>query len=192
MELRSEIAVDAPAGAAWEILGERFHDIGSWAAPITSSCSVGHDGAVAGATRACSIASFGPFEAGTIKERLIAFDSERMAFEYEALEGMPSFVAQAVNRWSVHPLDDARSVVRIHATLTLRGPIVLLSWLLRWQMQRGGVRVLEELRYYVEHGRPHPRKLAAVAKALGRPPPLTKPSAPPAVATPRDPETGPG
>jgi hypothetical protein len=128
---------------------------------------VGDDSLEPGATRSCHTARFGPFEAGAIKERLIAFDRERMAFEYEAVDGMPRFVARAVNRWSVHPVDDRRCVVRIHATLTLRGPVVLLTWLLRWQMQRGGAHVLEELKYYVEHGRPHRRKLAAAAQVPG-------------------------
>jgi hypothetical protein len=74
MELRNEIVIDAPAAAAWNALGERFDRIGEWAAPIQSSCAVGEAPPGVGFTRACHIAAVGPVKAGTIKERLTAFD----------------------------------------------------------------------------------------------------------------------
>ena len=73
---------------------------------------------------------------------------------------MPAFVSKAINRWSVHSESATRCVVRTHATLTLYGPIRALVILLRLKLRMEGARVLEELRYRVEHGRPHPRKLA--------------------------------
>lgn len=168
MDLRNEITINAPAAAVWAALGERFMHVGEWAAPISSSCPVGEATPGVGVVRACHIDGFGPVKPGTIQERLTSFDRDRMSFEYEALEGMPSFITRAVNRWSVHPLDGERSLVRIHATLTLKGPAVLLSCLLRWQMQAGGARVAEELKYFVEHGKPHRRKLAASSATAGR------------------------
>jgi uncharacterized protein YndB with AHSA1/START domain len=161
MDLRSQITIEAPAERVWEAIGERFMRIAEWAAPITSSCPVGSSELRVGVTRACSIAPFGPIKAGVVKERLTRFDRDGMTFEYEALEGMPSFVVRAVNRWSVERLGGQRSIVRIHATLTLRGVVSWLSWPMKWQLQAGGVRVAEELKYFVEHGRAHPRKQAA-------------------------------
>jgi hypothetical protein len=163
MELRNEISIDAPAHRVWEALGERFMHVGEWAAPITSSCPVGDSTPDVGVTRACTIAAFGPVKPGVIKERLTAFDRARMTLEYEALEEMPSFVTRAVNRWSVVPQGDDHAIVRIHATLELRGPVALVSCLIRWQLQSGGARVAEELKYFLERGEPHPRKLAARA-----------------------------
>ncbi|MCL2449161.1 MAG: SRPBCC family protein [Polyangiaceae bacterium] len=161
MELRSEITIEAPPERVWHALGERFMHIGEWAAPITSSCPVGPSEPGVGMSRACTITPFGPARAGVVKERLTRFDRERMVFEYEALEGLPSFVARAVNRWSVARLGEGRSVVRIHATLTLRGPMRLFGRLVEWQVRSGGARVTEELKYFVENGTPHPRKVAA-------------------------------
>jgi hypothetical protein len=83
-----------------------------------------------------------------------------MTLTYESAEGMPAFVSKAISRWCVHPETATRCVVRTHATLTLRGPIRLLQMLLRLKLRQNGARVLDELRYRVEYGRPHPRKLA--------------------------------
>jgi hypothetical protein len=159
MEIRAEVRIDAPARTAWAVLGDQFGEIGQWAGPIVYSSLDSPPGA--GAVRTCQIASFGPFQAGTIKERLLQFDPTAMTLEYESAEGMPAFVSNAVNRWSVHAETASRCVVRTHATLDVRGPIRAVEALLRIQLRRNGVRVLEELRYRVEHGRPHPRKLAA-------------------------------
>src|SRR5688572_20692954 len=110
MELRFEIAIDAPGHRVWEVLGERFMRISDWAAPITSSWPVGSGTPDVGAVRACTIAAFGPVKPGAVRERLISFDRNHMTFEYEALEeGMPAFVARAVNRWNVLRVDDERS-----------------------------------------------------------------------------------
>lgn len=163
MELRNQITIDASAERVWRVLGERFMHVGEWAAPITSSCAVEDHAPRAGATRACSIAPFGPIRAGVVRERLTRFDAEGMSFEYEAVGGMPRFVSSAVNRWSVTPVDATRSRVCIHATLRLRGPMSLLGCVLRWQFTRAGAKVAEELKFFVEHGRPHPRKVSGAA-----------------------------
>lgn len=162
MELKAEVVVNAPAGAAWAIIGEHFGRIGEWATPISAS-SLDGDPCV-GAVRTCHIAGFGPVKPGVIRERLVAFDPVSRSFAYEAAEGMPRFFGYAINRWSVHALDDRRCVVRIHATLQLRGPMRMLGLLLKIKMSRDSRGVLEELCHRIEAGTPHPRKLEALAK----------------------------
>lgn len=158
MDLHSELIIEAPAARVWHALGERFMHVADWAAPILHSCPVGSGEPGVGVTRACTIAPFGPVKAGVVSERLLGFDREAMRFEYEAAGGMPAFIASAVNRWSVTPLDEGRSLVRIHATVRLRGPMVLLGWLLAWQFRSAGAKTAEELKHFVETGQPHPRK----------------------------------
>jgi len=166
MDLSGEILVNAPADAAWQILGEHFADIGEWAVPIASSSLDGE--LQCGAIRTCHTARFGPVPAGIIKERLIEYDPRAMSFAYEAVAGMPGFIERAANHWSVHPLDDGRCLVRTRATLKLCGPAALFGCLLKWKLQTDSARVLDELRYRIEHGQPHPRKVRAMANgALG-------------------------
>jgi len=174
MELRNEILIEVPAERVWNVLGERFMDISEWAAPITASCAVGTAEPGVGATRVCSIVPFGPVRAGIVKERLTHFDRDAMAFQYEAIEGMPRFISEAVNRWSVSRVDERRSLLRIHATLTLRGPMSFLACLVAWQLESGGAKVAEELKYFAENGRPHPRKLASRRRSTSLPPSETR------------------
>lgn len=154
MEMRAELVIDAPAGDAWAVVGERFGEIGQWASAITES--VMDDPPAVGQVRTCQIAGFGPIPAGVIAERLTGFDPEARSLSYEAVAGMPWFVIGAVSRWSVDEGPGSACTVRIHATLTLRLAARPLSPVLRWRMRADTRRVLAELRHRVEAGLPDP------------------------------------
>ncbi|HEX2671948.1 MAG TPA: SRPBCC family protein, partial [Polyangiaceae bacterium] len=136
-----------------------------WASPIVASCPVGDSPLSCGAVRECTIAAFGPVKPGTITERLVSFDGERMQLEYEALDGLPKFMERAVNRWRVVPLGTACAVVRVHASVRLGWSGWLLAPLLKWQLLAAGTRTLEELKHFVEQGQVHPRKGTAISQA---------------------------
>jgi hypothetical protein len=164
MELRAEITINTPAQNAWHILGKRFGYIAEWASPITESSLQGEPSI--GTVRTCHIAGFGPVKPGIIKEQLLSFEPASMSFTYQAIQGMPGFISKAINHWSVRPLDEAHCVVSTHATLELRGVARLFGLFLKWKMTKNGAGVLEELRYYIEHKRPHPRKASAILKTI--------------------------
>jgi hypothetical protein len=102
---------------------------------------------------------FGPFKPGTVREQLTAFDPQSRTLAYVAIDGLPPFAGRAVNHFSVQALSDTRCAVRSYATLELRGPMRIFGWLVRRRLERVGSQVLAELAYFVEHGRPHARKL---------------------------------
>jgi len=152
--------VAVPAEQAWALVGERFGDIGTWAAPITRSSLDAAPGP--GAVRTCHVRGFGPLPDGVVHERLLIFDAAGRSLLYDA-DGLPRFIARAVNRWSVTARGEGACTVRADATLTLRGPMRLLGWVVRARLRESATAVLDELRHHLETGTPHPRKLAAAA-----------------------------
>jgi hypothetical protein len=161
MQLRAEVQIGAPPEVAWDVVGDQFGRVGEWACPISESSIDGRPGV--GAVRTCRVSGFGPVGAGVIAERLTVFDQAGRRLEYEAARGMPAFVARAASRWSVHPRLDQACVVRVHASVALRPWAWALGPLLWWRIRGQSRRVLEELAYRVETGRPHPRKAAVRA-----------------------------
>jgi Polyketide cyclase / dehydrase and lipid transport len=163
MKLELQVEINGPADAAWAVLGERFADIGEWAAPIRSSTLDGELGI--GAIRTCQIAKFGPLALGAVRERLIAFDPARMTLAYESVDGLPSFITSAVNRLSIHNVSDRRCLVHSQGNVALQRRVWLFEPLVKWRLQVAARLVLEELRHQVEHGRAHPRKVASTDAA---------------------------
>ena len=72
---------------------------------------------------------------------------------------MPAFVTRARNRWQVTAITDTQTRVAINAVIDFRGPLgrLALRWLLA-RVGRTGRYLLEDLKHYVEEGRPSPRK----------------------------------
>jgi hypothetical protein len=172
-ELHRTIFVAASPASAWTILGERFGDIGEWAAPVAASRLDGELGV--GARRTCKIAGFGPVAAGQIEERLVEFDRAARQLEYVAITGLPEFIAHASNHWRVRASGHGCEV-STHASVEIRWPMALLAGPMRWKLAGDSQRVLEDLRYRIEQGHPHPRKLALARTSA--PADAAEPSAP--------------
>ncbi len=115
MKIVTERVVDVPADAAWDLMGERFGDIGHWASAVRASYVEGELGV--GAIRTCDLTP-SPAASGTISERLTRFDRTRQALTYEVTSGMPGFVRFAENAWSIESLGSGKS--RIRSVITLR------------------------------------------------------------------------
>jgi hypothetical protein len=165
MQFHDRITINASANTVWCMLAHDFANIGPWASAIPAS-RVNADlpvpeGAEVGG-RVCSTAVPG---FGDVEESLTYYDEQSMRFAYQATEGRPWFLKHAENHWSVRSLGPHTSLVETRAKTDLRMfPGLFLAPLFRRQMGRIGAQTLEELKYYVEYDRPHPRKLRALQK----------------------------
>jgi hypothetical protein len=164
-----EITINAPAQKVWRVLAHEFEHIGRWASVIPHSHALADrplpDGAqVCG--RICGAAIAG---VSAVHESFIYYDEQGMRFGYEAIEGLPTFITLARNHWSVRALTPDTSLVAARGELEMRWfPGLLLMPLLRFQLGRAADQLFEELKYYVEHDQPHPRKLKAQQKQTRR------------------------
>jgi hypothetical protein len=166
IELPGRVTIEAPATKVWQVIAHDFANIGRWAASIPTSTAlvdlpvpenIPEHAPVDG--RACSAALPG---FSTVHEKFTYFDEGNMRFGYAAVAGLPRFIRYAENNWSVHTITPERSRIEIRGEIELHGR---LGWFLRplltWQMERAGKFTLEELKYYLEEGQPHPRKVRA-------------------------------
>jgi hypothetical protein len=157
--LSYHIIVNAPADAVCAVVGRQFDRIGEWATAIPASAPVPAPVAdpspapVAGRVCETGIALL-----PRITEMIVEYDDTARTVTYRA-EGMPAYVTAAQNTWTVIPLDEWRSRVTLRARFDTRG---LLGWLARWlilaQVRRTSRYLADDLRHYVEHGTPSPRK----------------------------------
>ena len=161
MKFRNEIKLAVPAEEAWELVGNQFGNIGDWLVALRSSKLEGT--LKAGAYRICQTNGFGPFGKTKIKEKLIEFSPENHTFTYVAVEGIPWFIKHAQNTWTIEATSPNSCIMRFDATIKTLWYMKPMEWLMPFMMEKDKQRLSEELKYRIESGEVHPRKLAAIA-----------------------------
>ncbi len=164
MQIIKEITVNKNIEAAWKILGHEFAEAYKWASAVAHS--EGKGSGVNGATcseRGCDIPSM-----GKTKEKIIEFSNERHLLSYDVYEGMPSTVKQAKNTWQLTPVSQGVSKLKMRMEIQLGGLMgTLMQPMIKMMMSKMGNELVEEFKFYVENGQPHPRKIKATKKYEG-------------------------
>jgi hypothetical protein len=167
--LTQTIVVNAPADAVWRVVAGGFDRIGEWATAIPASTAHSVLESATGAPVPGRVCRTGLALVPEVTETIVAFDDAGQTLTYEATSGLPSFVTLARNRWQVTAEGERHTRVTFAADLRVHGPI---GWLARWwllaRVGRTGRYLLDDLKYYVEHGVASPRKQHQVATVNGR------------------------
>jgi len=154
-ELKVAIEINASIKKVWQVLGDNFEHIGDWAGLILDSYrldSTGINGAYGG--RVCLVRGM-----GETHEEIIYIDREKYQFAYKAIKGLPFFIRRAENHWSLQELSSQRVMVTSAAQIefTRLASLIIAPFFGRL-MYRVGIKTMEELKYFVENEKVHPRK----------------------------------
>lgn len=163
-QVEDQITINAPASKVWRILAHEFDKVGQWSSGITASMattdSPAPEGAMVGG-RICLSDGLG----GDVREEFTYYDEEGMRFGYKAIGELPWFLEAAQNNWCVRSLEPNKAVVTFKAEVGLKLFVALFMIpLMPFIKKFWGTRTLEELKHYIEHDQPHPRKLKAQQK----------------------------
>ena len=166
MNFDGRFTIDQSVEKVWQILAVDFADIGVWASSISfsradESVTEAPEGAPVGA-RVCIAPGF-----GDVHETLVRFDDEARIFSYRAeASGMPSFVRDLQNTWSLRALGPDRTEVRSQAVIVLDAfPGVLVAPFMQLRLRRLRRLFGEELKHYAETGEIAPSKIRALERA---------------------------
>lgn len=142
----------------WDLTAKGFGDVHLWASSIShASLRRPADGSWVGSERTCRVAGF-----PEIKETLLSFDEAGRSFSYQVLAGLPPFLQRAVNTWTLTPASGGGTVVTMRLELDV-APGTPMPALEKTKTQFLQVLDLaaEELVFYLDTGKPHPRKQQA-------------------------------
>ena len=154
LSIRQSVEVAASPDRVWQILGRDFGGLDKWASLVPHASLTQLP---SGATqRQCSTAI------GEFKETVTEYDEARRRLAYRVDAGTPPVVSEMTNAWQVMPVDGGRSRVEMEMTVQLidDAPAAVAEGM-KANFAAVTRQLTEELRHYVETGRPHPRKLAA-------------------------------
>ena len=165
MQIQKEITVNAPIDKVWEAVGPDFAECAKWGSVLeTSKATQGNvpDGAPCSG-RICQTNN----GMGGFTETLTHYNEDKMQLAYTAQgDKMPGFVKNLRNAWKLVPVDANQTKIMANLTADIVFPFSLLMGpMMKMQMGKMLDMGLEDLKFYVENGKPHPRKIEAQRKA---------------------------
>ncbi len=160
MVIEKEILINKDIRDAWNILGVEFANASRWASAVNHSRGNGEAYHAASCSeRRCSTTM------GNIRERLYEFSGEKYSLAYEVAEGLPSMVKHATNSWKLIETGLGKCKLLIRMEMRMGGFLgVMMQPVMKARMSKMGKHLVEDFAFYVENGKPHPRKLKALKK----------------------------
>ena len=153
LSIRQSVEVAASPDRVWQVLGRDFGGLDKWASLVPHASLTQLP---SGATqRQCSTAI------GEFKETVTKYDETKRRLAYRVDAGTPPVVSEMANAWQVAAVDGGRSRVEMELTVQLvDGAPAAAAEGMKANFGTVTRQLTEELKHYVETGRPHPRKLA--------------------------------
>lgn len=155
-----QIAISADISKSWRVLGPEFADAYKWASTVNKS--EGKGGLINGeifSERVCLTPM------GTLKEKILEYSVENHLLSYQ-FEGMPKMVRFAKNTWQLTSSGSNKTNLSLKMEMEIGGIGKLMKPMIKMKMAKMAGHTIEEFKYYVENGQPHPRKLNAANKYI--------------------------
>jgi Polyketide cyclase / dehydrase and lipid transport len=160
MTIEKEILINKNIEEAWQVLGPQFAMADQWASAVHHS--QGSGAGINGSScseRGCSTTMW------ALKEKLLHYSPSDHLLSYQVAAGMPSMVKYATNTWQLSSTGSNQSRLRMIINMEIRGLLgKLMQPMMKMQMGKMGNQLVEEFKYFVENGKPHPRKIKAQQK----------------------------
>lgn len=173
-QLTTHLTIDAPAGQVWQVIGPGFARIGDWATSIPASTAIRAPAPVAATQAAASAPVLGRTCSTGIRlipriaETLTAYDEQSRSLTYQA-GGLPAFITTARSTSSIVTAGERSCRVTVTAQFQARGVLGLLGcWAILAQARLAARHLQADLRHFVKHGTPSPRKQRQLSRSRTR------------------------
>jgi hypothetical protein len=160
MNVKAELTIEKSIGEVWEIMGNQFADVHKWSSNFKESKP--------GGPQKFEDINYSLRE--TITDRgitiqvLDTFDPKNFSLKYHITEGMPGIAKSAYSKWSLEAISSEKTLVALDFGME---PKMSLNEEMKSKIENGlkssAIQIAEELKYYLEKGKPHPAKTNQLA-----------------------------
>ena len=160
MEFTKQVSVNASAEKVWDVIGRDFANIGVWSTAVSHSVANNEVAPVNNSPvggRVCDT-SF-----GKISEEFTAYDDNKKTFSFKGVFDSKMFKS-VISTTELTSIDENTTVVKMTPDIKLSFIGTLMSPIIKIQLSKTLDQLLDDLKYYVENGKPSPKKLASQQK----------------------------
>jgi len=156
IHVQREIVIYKNVDEVWEVMGNQFARVHLWSTNFKDS-KPGGGSKFAGLDYSERITETAR---GETIQALDSFDAETHALAYHITKGAPSIAKHASAVWSLKKEDNHTTSAVIAFQLETKGVLgFLMTPLIKKGLSKAALEIAEELKYYLENGTPHPRKV---------------------------------
>ncbi len=161
MKTTNSIVINVPAQNIWKVLAEDFDKVGDWLSQVPKSYRKEEDTDVPDSPMSGRVCELSTKANGPIADETITgYDEINKVLKIRVVPKNRSIPVKennaVVSLTSVDPYT-TKVTWASDFTMSLKGK--LLSFMIRPLIKKSFNELLEELKYFVERGKPHPRKL---------------------------------
>ncbi|MCH7534605.1 MAG: SRPBCC family protein [Bacteroidetes bacterium] len=161
MIIAKEIVISKPIEEVWEVLGNQFGEIDRWSSLI-------HNSTVSGEAKlpglSYSVRTTNTTQ-GITKQELTSFDSGQHSLSYKSLSGTPFFIKSANAHWSLTKLEESSTKMNLELKVETGGIMgIILGPVAKIKLGKLGDELMDDFKFFLENGKPHARKVAAMSK----------------------------
>jgi hypothetical protein len=156
IHVKKELVINEDINAVWEVMGTQYTQVHLWSTNFKDS-KAGGTPKLQGMDYLHRITQTSRGE--TIQE-LDAFDSGNYTLTYHISKGLPEIAKSAIGIWSLALVESSKTKVILEFEMETNGfKGRMLSSIIKLKLGKSAMEIAEELKFYVENGEPHPRKI---------------------------------
>lgn len=161
INVKKELVINKDINAIWEVMGDQYTQVHLWSTNFKDS-KAGGNPKLPGLDYLHRITQT---ERGETMQELDEFDTDNYTLSYHISKGAPEIAKTAIGIWSLVPFEPSKTKVIIEFKLETNGfKGLLLSSIIKLKLGKSAMEIAEELKFYVENGNPHPRKIESQLK----------------------------
>jgi hypothetical protein len=161
VDVKQELIINASIDSTWQVMGTEFSEVDTWCANFIESEASGNKkfNDIDYSSRITVTTK------GENTQALDKFDPVNHILKYHITEGKPSISKEASAVWSLVDLESKKTKVILEFKFVAKGWIGLfMSGKVRSLINSTSEEIAEELKYYMENGTVHPRKIESLKK----------------------------
>jgi len=158
LHFEEEVMIEKNIDEVWEVLGNQFTEVHVWSSNFKSSKAGGKP----------KLPGLDYLHRETMTEKgenfqeLDKFDPVNYSLSYHISRGVPAIAKNGLGEWSLTKTKENQTRMNVHFILETKGLLgFIMSPIVSKKVGSASAEIAEELKYYMENGKPHPRKLAA-------------------------------
>jgi len=160
MKFTKQVSINASAGKVWEVFARDFANVGAWATAVSHSdvhkdIAPVNNSPVGG--RVCQT------DFGAVNEDFTAYDEQNKTLSYKGSIKSKTLTS-LTNTAELTSPDENTTIVKITPEVKLSFIGMAMYPMIKMQLSKITDEVLDDLKYYMENGKPSARKLASQKK----------------------------